>query len=518
VKVKGISWAQGDDHKNPLDRTWGDAPYERYDFASPVHKNAALPRGRDNEGHEVQQDPQNGWQHLDGSVSHDDGTTVSDHPVTPYTHDHEWLPQGKYWGPNSAQNDQRLFVGSQLRPEVREDILTRVGGFFASHGYQGWRNWARVYFAGSEAAKWAPFNGDFDVLIGVNWPVFHQENPTYADKGDLQMATAMTDGLWQTANVNGYYFTLADGKKVGPFDRTFFVNPVAWDIRKIHPYAAYDVTNNRWAVQPMKVPDNWSAESLPESYWTYAEALGQAVKAIGALPAEERGRMARNLWEEIHTHRSDAFTDGGHGLFDLSNVVEKYLDQHPDKLWDKLRAWKRGLTQEAALKSVTDLEGADYTGVMIALVPPKEICKTLAVEGGEDVSTMHITLAYLGGQDNHEAEDLASLPDLVKAWAAHQKPLTASVGGVGTFVNPTQHVLWAHADIPHGTTFRDSLVSMLEEHGYDVRHDHGWVPHITLKYGKQPFRFMPKVAPASWDVNEIWCCVGGSWESFPIGG
>lgn len=476
LKVNGISWGEGDDHKPTLDQTYDQKAKTRYDFHSPVEKTAQ------------------------------------------YDHDHEWLPNGKYWGPNSAQNDQRLFVGSRLRPEVRQDILGRVGHFFDGNGYTGWQQWAKVYFAGSEAAKWAPFNGDFDVLIGIDWPAFRQQHPEQAQKNDLQVSTAMTDGLWKSANVDGYYFTLADGKKVGPFDRTFFVNPVAWDIKKIRPYAAYDVTADKWAVPPMQVPGDWSADKLPESYWDYAEALAHTVKAIGTLPAEERGRMARNLWEEIHTHRSDAFADGGHGLFDLSNVVEKYLDQHPDKLWDKLRAWKRGLTQEAALRSVKELDGADYTGVMIALVPPKEICEKLAVDGGEDVSTMHVTLAYLGGRDNHEADDLASLPDLVKAWAAHQKPLTASVGGVGTFVNPTQHVLWAHADIPHGTKFRDSLVSMLEEHGYDIRHDHGWVPHITLKYGKQPFRFMPKVSPESWDVDQIWVCIGGDWESFPIGG
>ena len=38
-------------------------------------------QGIDNEGHQVELDPQDGWQHRDGSVSHGDGTTVSDHPV-----------------------------------------------------------------------------------------------------------------------------------------------------------------------------------------------------------------------------------------------------------------------------------------------------------------------------------------------------------------------------------------------------------------------------------------------------
>jgi 2'-5' RNA ligase len=450
------------------------------------------------------------------------------HKQAQYQHEHEWLPSGHYWGPNSPHPDQRLFDGDKLRPEIREDILKRLGAFFDKHGYRGWQEWAKVYFAGSEAAKWVNpdgiGNGDFDILIGIHWPVFREQHPESADKNDLQVTTEMTDGLWKEANVEGYYFTLADGRKVGPFSRTFFVNPLAWDVRKIHPYAAYDVTDNRWAVHPLKVPKDWSAEKLPESYWDYAEAMGHAVQAIGQLPPEERARMARNLWEEIHTHRSDAFADGGHGLFDLSNVTEKYLDQHPDGLWDKLRAWKHdapsSITQEAAVRNNlkdSDPDGADYQGIMIALVPPQEICEDLAVEGGEPVGTMHVTLAYLGGKDEHEPEDLAMLPKLVKAWAAAQKPLTAHVGGVGTFVHPNSHVLWAAVDLPHGTRFRDSLVELLDEHEYSVRHDHGWTPHITLQYGKSHFRFMPKVKPATWDVTEVWCCVGGRWESFPIG-
>lgn len=487
MKVNGISWGEGDDHKDFTERRSGGADYQRYDFNSPVHKRAQ------------------------------------------YDHEHEWLPTGKYWAPNSAQTDQRLFDGDRLRPEVRKDVLDRLGAFFDAHGYKGWREWTKVYFAGSQAAKWLDAdgkgNGDFDILIGINWPLFRDGHPEFEGKSDLQVTTAMTDGLWKTANVNGYYFTLADGRRVGPFDRTFFANPVAWDIKALHPYAAYDVTDDTWAVRPLKVPKDWSAEKLPESYWDYAEAMAHAVKAIGTLPSEEKARMARNLWEEIHTHRSDAFTGNGKGLFDLANVVEKYLDQHPDGLWDKLRAWKHGapssITQEAAVRNNlkdSDPSGADYQGVMIALVPPKEICADLSVEGGEAVDTMHVTLAYLGGKDEHEPEDLAMLPDLVKAWAATQKPLKAHVGGVGTFVNPTQHVLWAAVDLPHGTVFRDGLVHLLEEHGYSIRHDHGWTPHITLQYGKSHFRFLPKVKPATWDVEEIWVCLGGRWESFPIGG
>lgn len=495
-------------------------------------RSASVPagtKGVDNEGHRVQMTDFDGWAHMDGSHGHEDNTNIGDHPVR--TEHGIWTPSGRYWGPNSEENDQRLFDGEHLRPEVREDILDRLNHFFDDHGYVGWREWAKVYFAGSEAAKWAPFNGDFDIIIGINWPDFREANPQHEDENDLQVATEMTDGLWKHVNVDSYYFHLDDGKTVGPFDRTFFVNPLAWDIRKLHPYAAYDVTDDRWAVKPLMVPKDWSAASLPDSYWEYADSLVKEIDAIGKLPPEERARMADNLWEQIHTHRSDAFSDGGKGMFDISNIIEKYLDQHPEKPWARLKKWRSAParptasepepfipTTASSVRNVQEADGADYDGVMVALVPPAEVCHGLAVDGGEPVDNMHITLAYLGGKEEHDEDQLAMLPHYVQAWARTQKPLKARVGGVGTFVNPAEHVLWAAVDIPHGTVFRDSLVDFLERRGYQVRHDHGWTPHITLQYSNSHFRFMPKIHPQDWDVTDVFCCIGGTWRSYPLGG
>jgi 2'-5' RNA ligase/8-oxo-dGTP pyrophosphatase MutT (NUDIX family) len=493
-------------------------------FASSKHAPAGI-FGTDNEGHRVQMTPMDGWAHDDGSHGHEDNTTIGDHPV--YTETHTWLPSGRYWGPNSAQNDQRLFEGDHLRPEIRSDVLDRVGGVLRPH-YKDWAKWARVYFAGSEAARWQPFNGDFDILIGIDWPEFHKANPGWEGYPDAGIAAGMTDHFWMEpeGNVKDYWFTLQDGRKVGPFDRTFFVNPKAWDIRELHPYAAYNVTDDDWAVHPLEVPADWDATHLPESYWTYAESLLHEIRAIGQLPEEERHRMASNLWDQIHTHRSDAFTDGGHGLFDLSNVVEKYLDQHPDHPWAQLTQWKNeapdqpmapvrgnlsGLFSEGAAK------GADGNGIMIAIVPPEKVGKKLLVEDGEPLEALHVTLCYLGSRKEHPKGKVESLPSLVRAWARTQKPFEANIGGAGTFTNPGSHVLWAAVDIPGGGEIRQSLSDLLEEHGYKVRNDHGWTPHITLKYHNSHVRFLPKVEPATWKVGEVMLCIGGDWEPIELG-
>jgi 2'-5' RNA ligase len=486
--------------------------------------------GTDSQGHGVQMTTMDGWAHRDGSHGHEDGPDVGEQPV--YTQDHTWLPEGRYWGPNSAQNDQRLFQGDHLRPEVRQDILDRVGGVLGA--YDGWEKWTRVYFAGSQAAQWldqnGQGNGDFDILIGIDFEEFRDRNPRFEEMEDAEIANTLTEELWTKANAKEYYFTLHDGRSVGPFDRTFFVSPRAWDIKALHPYAAYNVTSDDWAVHPLQVPKDWDARRLPESYWGYAEALLAEIKAIGQLPPEERHRMAANLWEELHSHRSDAFSDGGHGLFDLSNIVEKYLDQHPDHPWEQLVQWKnespsgtspwvpttaRRTTLTELFDPKTAADGADYGGVMIAIVPPKDICEKLAQEDGEPVEAMHITLAYMPGQDRRKAARV--LPELVEGWARTQKAMTARIGGVGTFVNPGQHVLWAAVDIPHGGPFRQSLVETLERHEYEVANDHGWTPHITLDYRDHHVRFLPKVEPVSWDVTEVMVCIGDNWTAVPLG-
>lgn len=446
-----------------------------------------------------------------------------------YSQDHDWLPSGRYWGPNSAQNDQRLFEGSHLRPEVREYLLDRVNSFLRPR-YRNWPSWTRVYFAGSEAARWDGWNGDFDVLLGADFDRFRRENPEHAREDDAAIAKTITDGMWHSLNEDGHWFTLADGQRVGPFDITFFLNPRAWDIRDLKPYAAYNVTADEWAVHPLEVPKDWSAKKLPESFWIYAESLLNEIKAIGQLPPEERHRMAANLFEELHSHRSDAFNGDGKGLYDLSNITEKYLDQHPDKPWEKLKNWANQAPSgpspwvpTTARRTLTSLfakkepEGADHDGIMVAVVPPKSIGKKLLVKGGEPLESLHVTLVYLGKSGEHTKDQMEALEPLVRAWARMQKPLTGKIGGAGTFHNPGEHVLMAHVDIPHGGGVRHSLSELLEEHGYKVRNDHGWTPHITLKYHKHPVRFLPKVEPVTWDIKDIVLCVGGKWTPIPLG-
>jgi len=144
-------------------------------------------------------------------------------------------------------------------------------------------------------------------------------------------------------------------------------------------------------------------------------------------------------------------------------------------------------------------------GVMVALVPPREIAEQLAMADGQPVDDLHITLAYLGNVADYRPDQLARLPRVVAAWASGQRPVTVRVGGVGTFNNAykDQHVLYAAMDIPGGAQVHTSLAQHLERHGYRLPSEHGWTPHMTLRYVDRHHRFMPQLDGHNWEATEV---------------
>lgn len=163
--------------------------------------------------------------------------------------------------------------------------------------------------------------------------------------------------------------------------------------------------------------------------------------------------------------------------------------------------------------------GEASDGVMIALVPPKRVINNLPLpEDGEHPSNVHITLVYMGKIKDFTKAQVEYLPEVIEAWAETQRPLKATVQGVGTFANPGSHVLWAAADIPGGNHMWVSLADTLRGHGYKFAENHGWTPHLTMSYEKHHVRFLPKVERMEFQVREVWCCIGGRWESFRLTG
>ncbi|MFF7198237.1 NAD(+)--rifampin ADP-ribosyltransferase [Streptomyces sp. NPDC008079] len=169
-----------------------------------------------------------------------------------------------------------------------------------------------------------------------------------------------------------------------------------------------------------------------------------------------------------------------------------------------------------ARQAATDSE----TGIMVAIVPPREIAEQLAREGGEPVGELHITLAYLGKISDYTPELVKWLPELVGSWAARQKAIRVRIGGVLKFSNEAenQHVLAATADIPGGAQLHSDLAAFLTGHGYRLPSEHGWLPHLTLAYVDRHFRFLPKMPEHEWIADRVWTSVGPTWTAVMLDG
>lgn len=88
-------------------------------------------RGTDDHGHQVELDPQDGWQHLDGSVSHEDGTSVTDGPVTAELRDE---PEAAL---PSTTGDEPEATAGRNRPGSYESVRNRFRASGASMGDLG---------------------------------------------------------------------------------------------------------------------------------------------------------------------------------------------------------------------------------------------------------------------------------------------------------------------------------------------------------------------------------------------
>lgn len=206
---------------------------------------------------------------------------------------------------------------------------------------------------------------------------------------------------------------------------------------------------------------------------------------------------------------------------DMHDHLRRTRDTHVHSFIVPDRHWRTAAVT-GAVRTPPGPNGDDTDpdpGIMIAVVPPKRVVKGLPLpDDGEHPDNVHVTLAYLGKSADHTPEQIDMLPELIEAWAETEKRLSARVQGAGTFVNEGNHVLWASVDVPGLAQMHVRLVDYLDRHGFSVAGDHGFTPHMTLSYEKHHVRFLPKIEPTEFKIREVWCCIGGRWESFPLRG
>lgn len=134
------------------------------------------------------------------------------------------------------------------------------------------------------------------------------------------------------------------------------------------------------------------------------------------------------------------------------------------------------------LRPLQMASGADHQGAMVALFLEPDVAGQLAVPDGEAPDTLHVTLAYF----EDAAADRSDWDELHAAVAAASDahlPLAGKIAGQGVFhADDGGTVHWASPDVPGLNLLREDVVARAEGMGFAVRQDHGFTPHITLRY------------------------------------
>lgn len=223
----------------------------------------------------------------------------------------------------------------------------------------------------------------------------------------------------------------------------------------------------------------------------------------------------RNFYDRELEQRLSQRQTARKELMERLRAMAPRVPQHSARLDANGLCIYDGLTLAAhALPVEPAKDGEVHTSVMIALYPSAEVAQQLALEGGEHVDELHVTLAFLG-KANEIKERHAELAALVQQFAAAHAPLTGEVSGLGLFTAGPQPVTYASVDVPGLPHFRQELVNALEAAGFPVSKNHGYTPHMTLAYAD---RRDHNPANLGLEFPSVTIAFGGQRTTFPLTG
>lgn len=256
------------------------------------------------------------------------------------------LPKGGQFAPSKKFLDPDIFNNQNImHPWIRGAIIAILDAWWGPIYGDDWQTWTRIYLAGSLASYWWG-TPDFDTLIGVNIPVFVKSHSEFKGMSEAEICTHLTQGFYTGIDplitdftfppaqdtqhivsflggrpIDAIYATVPLGTTpFGPMEVTFFVNKDSWDIRNIHPYAAYEMIENKWWVYPSIMGKTWGAQKLPHSFWEKMADLADEIKeALSTDDPTERQEDAQAIYDRIHGDRSKGFSQG-YGIGDLKSL------------------------------------------------------------------------------------------------------------------------------------------------------------------------------------------------------
>jgi HK97 family phage prohead protease len=211
------------------------------------------------------------------------------------------------------------------------------------------------------------------------------------------------------------------------------------------------------------------------------------------------------------------------GLMEWSPVL---VGMHPATAMISIKDGKAGLAATIGDDVNVEDDGDDddeaHTGVMVAVFLDPLAAGALAIDGGEAVADLHLTLAFLGDTTTLDTLAVARILVATERFARCAQPLTGRVSGYGRFTNgdndDAQDVFYASVDMPGLEDLQDDLSDALGLMGIQPMREHGFQPHITLKYLAPGGADPPAPDPVPLAFSALTVAVGDQRTAIPMAG
>jgi len=179
----------------------------------------------------------------------------------------------------------------------------------------------------------------------------------------------------------------------------------------------------------------------------------------------------------------------------------------------------------ASMNRDDDLSAAAdvHTGAMVALMPSVADAERMAIEGGEPVDQLHVTLAYLGDAADWTDRQRVNLINAVGRAAGWLSPVQARAFGVARWNSsgPEPAWVWNIGDDQDADTVRLADVHgeiryQVGDLGYELPMNHTpWSPHVTATYGAADQAALDNgTGPLTFDRIRV--AFGGDYTDFPL--
>ncbi len=424
----------------------------------------------------IEFDQDNGYQHTDGSISHDDGMSVSEKLTEAGL---SLVPAEMAKGPNATAKDKDpnggLSAAGRKKFGVKKGVTNYSGA--SDEDKKRWVRWALRFTKTPRPLK--DDNGK-PTRYALMFQAWGESIPTSTSAVSAVHSKAISRraalGMGQDAK-----------EKAELWDETFFPHQMEGDFR----------------CELCLLPES-ASEHAAYNEIAYAEAVNEVPKhpfvAGRSVHSPSDGRYG------FGAPRSKECVVCGmpnsHPLHDDEPTVVSPASVAPGGAKDRVHesqyaaaavtcadCGKQYFTDEAKPVHKDCPEKAEYTGsgCMVAIYPDGEGLAGIKTSGDlplEAQGDMHVTLVYL--RVTPEGEELDLLKSVVQDMARTEGPLTGVWGGTARF-NPSEGsdgkpVLVALPDLPDLSDFREDLVDALEAAGFKPAMNHGYTPHLTVAY------------------------------------